>query len=174
MEHVLTLIRVQIDILHPESVPEQYVFLRRAMGYMHTYPGLIHHPAEELIFERLVAYAPQAGPLCDRLSKEHTLFADEETAIFGHIANAEQGDGASWRQIRERGAEYCVMHSGHINDEESKALSQAVNWLSPRDWRNIGEQCRFEHDPLSNPAVLGAYESLYDYIMAENVSFDRH
>lgn len=174
MEHVLTLIRVQVDILHPETGPEQYAFLRRAIGYMHNYPGLIHHPAEELIFDRLTQYAPQARPLCDRLVDEHKMFVRQETAIFGHIANAEQGDGASCKRIMELGADYCMKHVGHISDEESKVLPQAVNWLSPGDWRKIHEQCRFEHDPLGKPAVLAAYESIYDYLMAESVSFNRH
>lgn len=174
MEHVLMLFRLQVDMLNPDTSVDQYAFLHKAIGYMHTSPGLIHHPAEELIFERLIQYTPQAEVLCNRLSDDHRKFTLQETVIFDHIRDVLQGDRGSWKHIREVGADYCVSHAGHIDDEESQAFPQAVNWLLPEDWRAVDEKCHFASDPLSDPKVLLAYDSLYDYIMAENVNFNRH
>ena len=79
MEHVLTLIRLQVDMLQPLTKNEEFVFLRKAVGYMHNYPGLIHHPAEEMISERLKHYLPGAAPLCLKLGEEHKQFNVLET-----------------------------------------------------------------------------------------------
>lgn len=174
MKHVLTLVRVQVDMLHPEAERTQFEFLHNAIGYMHNYPGLVHHPTEELIFERLVRFAPQTGPLCARLIEQHKTFKEQEAAMLSHIRSAQSGDGAACGRIREIGVAYCDAHADHIDGEESEALPRALDCLLVADWREIGAKSHFETDPLGDPKTLARYGSLYDYIMAASVNFSRH
>lgn len=174
MAHIITLIRVQIDMLYPDTDSLQFEFLSKAIGYMNNFPGIVHHPAEDLIFERLVLHAPQIEPLCAHLIEQHNTFKSMEAAILGHIPRAQSGDGEACRRIKALGLAYCTDHVGHIDDEEGEALPQAVNWLSADDWREIGNKLNFAADPLSDPKILTRYDSLYDFIMEMGTTLTRH
>ncbi len=178
MKHVITLLRVQLDVLQPDAHgvahKDSIKFLHNVMGYMHTFPGLIHHPVEELIFERLVRYAPQATPLCAQLTEQHNSFSTQEIAIMGRISRAEASEIHSCLWLKQVGSRYCDAHEDHIDNEELKAFPQAIHWLSVADWDAVREQSRFDLDPLSDSSILAHYGNVYDYIMASSENFTRH
>lgn len=166
MKHMITLIRVQVDLLHPNAESAQFEFLNRAIAYMRNYPGLVHHPAEELIFERLIRYSPEAQALCAELTEQHNTFSAREAEILDGLPRARAGDDAACEHIKELGLAYCTDHVGHIDDEEEKALPQAATWLREDDWREIAAKTNFAIDPLSDPKAVARYDSIYDFIMA--------
>lgn len=174
MTHVLTLIRVQVEMLFPEADASQFEFLGKAIGYMNKYPGVVHHPVEEIVFERLLGYAPELQPVCANLTNQHNTFKVDEAAILGHIPRARNGDGEACRQIKALGLEYCIDHIGHIDDEEGQVLPEAVRRLRADDWRAIGASANFALDPLSDPKTLARCDNLYDFIMAMDTSATRH
>lgn len=60
MERALTLVRFQLDSMREggEDTPNLKP-LGNALVYMRDYPGVNHHPVEEMIFDRLLGYAPE-------------------------------------------------------------------------------------------------------------------
>lgn len=174
MKHMITLIRVQIDILYPAADGMQFEFLDKAIGYMSKYPGLVHHPAEELIFARLLRYSPQTRQLCDHLTEQHNVFSNEEAAMLENLPRARIGDDEACRHIKEIGLTYCAQHVSHIDDEEERALPEAADWLQASDWREIGEKTNFAIDPLSDPKAVARHASIYDFIMATGAAATGH
>ena len=174
MEHVLTLIRLQADMLHSETDAKELTFLQKAIAYMHNYPGLIHHPAEELIFERLQNLAPDTTPLCTKLTEQHRQFSILEIALLAYIAQAQQGDKGICGLIKKLSSTYCVEHVDHLSLEENDLLPQAGAFLTRNDWLDIGYKSNLDMDPLANPDVLRHHESLYDYIMSTDPSLKAH
>lgn len=174
MEHVLTLIRLQVDMLHPLTKNEEFVFLRKAVGYMHNYPGLIHHPAEEMISERLNHYIPDTAPLCLKLAEEHKQFNVLETTLLEYLNQGENGDKGACQLIKELGNTYCAEQFNHIDSEEHDMFPQAIKWLSEDDWLEIGCKSNLDMDPLSNPVILKHYDNLYDYIMSTSLNLEIH
>lgn len=174
MEHVLSLIRLHLDMLGPQPDADQLQFLRNAIAYMHLYPGLIHHPAEELMFERLVRRAPHTEALCGRLEEQHAMFKIMESSMLEKLFEAQVQHIDELACIREVGAAYCLTHAEHIETEESEAFPEAMNWLSSEDWGEIGEKSLFHIDPLNTPQVLANYDNLYDYLMEEGINFTLH
>ena len=174
MEHVLNLIRIQADMLHPKTEMNELAFLQKAIGYMHNYPGLIHHPAEELIFERLQNHAPDAEQLCIKLTDQHKQFSILEITLLEYISQAQEGDLGAFELIKKLSSTYCVEHVDHIAVEENDLLPQAVSSLTTDDWLDIGYKSNLDMDPLANPDILQHHESLYDYIMSSNPSLKAH
>lgn len=174
MEHVLTLIRLHLDMLGPQPDADQFKFLQNAIAYMHLYPGLIHHPAEELMFERLVSRAPHTQAMCGRLEEQHAMFKMMESSMLERLREAQMQQADVLACIREVGGAYCLTHAEHIAAEEGEVLPEAMNWLAPEDWSEIGEKSLFHIDPLSNPRILADYDNLYDYLMEEGINFTRH
>jgi len=174
MEHVLTLIRLQADMLHPKTRQEEYVFLKKAIGYMHHYPGLIHYPAEELIFRHLLQSARDSTHLCIKLTEQHNEFNILEATLFKYIRQAQHGETAVRELIQKLINTYCTEQSEHIIMEEEEIFPQAINLLGADDWLDIGCKSNLEMDPLGNPDVLSHHESLYDYIMSLDLNLRSH
>ena len=174
MEHVLTLIRLQADMLHPQTHNDEFVFLQKAIAYMHNYPGLIHHPAEELILHRLENHAPDTHPLCLKLLEQHKQFNIVETTLITYAGQAQQGDKAACELIKELGNTYCMEQFEHTGCEDKEMLPEAIRWLSTEDWLEIGCRSNLKMDPLGNPEILSRYNNLYDYIMATDLNLEIH
>lgn len=174
MERVLTLIQLQVDSLKAGADPEGFKLLSNAIGYMRNYPGVIHHPTEELIFSRLVANAPETRILCIKLHDQHEAFREQETLLLRRIRHAQSGDLEAWRDIRRIGTSYCAEHANHIRAEEVDMFPQAIKWLNAYDWDQIGEGARLIIDPTLERNDLKQYDNLYDYLMNAGRNLDLH
>ena len=174
MEHVLTLIRLQADMLHPRTRSDEYAFLQKAIGYMHTYPGLIHYPAEEQIFVRLQNSTPETSQLCLRLTEQHIEFNNLETTLFGYINQAQKGDMGVHELIKKSANTYCMEQFDHITMEDKVLLPQAVALLTVDDWLDIGCKSNLAMDPLGDPDTLKHYDNLYDYIISTDPNLKAH
>ena len=174
LKHVLSLLRFQLDILAPEAHRDSFKFINNAISYMSTFSGLVHHPAEELIFERLVGYAPHTAPLCAQLAEQHDSFKTQEIAIMDRLSGKKANEAVRCRWIKKAGSCYCDDNEDHMDTEESKAFPHAIKWLKVADWDEIQEQSRFDLDPLTDPGILARYDNVYDYIMDSSESFTRH
>lgn len=174
MERVLMLIRFQVDSLQPEKDESGLILLRNALGYMHNFPGVIHHPTEEIIYSRLTQLAPDTVPLCAKLREQHRLFGQQETSLLHHIRNAQIGELWAYRLVKETAISYCQEHALHIVSEDDDVLPQAVKCLRPEDWRDVASRCETELDPVFGRDMLQHYESLYDYLMSANGELNIH
>ena len=174
MEHILTLIRLQADMLHCESEAQELAFLQKAIAYMHNYPGLIHHPAEELIFEHLLQQTSDALQLCTKLIEHHKEFNVLETTLLEYINQALHGDKDAFELIKKLSDDYCREHVDHLALEDNELLPQAISALTPDDWRNVAYKSNLAMDPLGNPDIRKHHGNLYDYIMSTNPNLKPH
>lgn len=174
MERVLTLIRFRVDMLRTSSRVAGFALLKNAIAYMRNYPGLAHHPTEEIIFTRLVDFAPATRALCVRLLDQHKEFGRQETILLRHIRRSQDGNMQARRRLLQVGTAYCVDHADHIRSEEDEAFPQAIKWLPETEWREIGNHAMRLITPFSDEGALDSFESLYDYLMDEGGKFDLH
>lgn len=174
MERVLTLIQLQMDSLKEGSDPDGFLLLSNAIGYMRNYPGVLHHPVEELIFGKLVKRAPETRTVCARLHDQHQSFRQRESTLLRRIRSAQAGDVAACRQVKTLGKAYCTEHANHIRSEEIDVIPWAVRWLGAEEWAEIGAQARASIDPSLERNDLKQYDNLYDYLMNAGRSFNLH
>ena len=174
MERVLTLIQLQVDSLKPSADAEGLLLLGNAIGYMRNYPGVIHHPTEELIFSRLVSNAPENRALCARLHDQHEVFREQESVLLHRIRNAQGGDLDACRDIKRVGTAYCAEHANHIRLEELDMFPQAIRWLDAYDWDQVGTAARSIIDPALGREDLKQYDNLFDFLMNSGRNFGSH
>ena len=174
MERVLTLIQLQVDSLKPGADAEGFLLLGNAIGYMRNYPGVIHHPTEELIFGRLISRAPETRNLCVRLHDQHEVFRDQEALLLRRIRNAQGGDLAACGDIKRVGTAYCAEHANHIRLEELDMFPQAIKWLDAYDWVQVGHAARAVIDPALGREDLKQYDNLFDFLMNSGRNFENH
>lgn len=174
MEHVLALLRLQLDMLHPDSELESFTLLNGAIQYLSGFPGLFHHPAEDLIFDCLSGYAPQYGSICSRLKEEHKRFNENESVMLGYITQARAGDPDSCHGLQALGRSYCDAHASHIDLEEHEAFPAAVLWLQEKDWVRVNSTIGISNDPLATPRTFQRYATVYDYLMSAEAYLRLH
>lgn len=169
MERVLTLIRFQLDALETgEQDASSLRVLNNAMVYMHDYPGVNHHPVEEMIFGKLVGYAAEHGTVCAQLTGQHRSFGERETSLLQHIGKARSGNDMSRHHVRDLAIAYCADHSSHIRSEEVDVFPGAQRWLTPLDWQECNRHARETINPDVERHELKRYDNIYDRLMKED------
>ena len=142
--------------------------LGNAVVYMRDYPGVNHHPVEEMIFGKLTGYAPEHGLACAQLSGQHRSFSERETGLLHHIRRARLGDETARRHVKDLGIAYCAEHSSHIRSEEMEVFPGALRWLTPLDWQEVARRSRDTIDPALQQHELRRYDNLYERLMRED------
>jgi hemerythrin-like domain-containing protein len=174
MQAILSMIRLQIELLSADFDENQFKFLRNAMVYMSLYPGAAHHPSEELIFEILIKRRPGINSICEDLIRQHKLFRSIETEIVNELDFFKNGDTDAFSRIKVRGAYYCEEHIWHVDLEDKVIFPAAVDKLGSTDWSNVSEKIDLESSPSNNVNIFKNYGTLYDFIMESDLSLKRH
>ena len=173
MERVLTLVRLQLDSIRDDVADgADFRLLGNAVVYMRDYPGVNHHPVEEMIFQKLTGYSPEHGVACTQLAGQHRSFGERESGLLHHIRRASPGDEMARRHVKDLGTAYCADHSSHIRAEEAELFPGAVRWLTPLDWQEVARRSRDTIDPALKERELKRYDNLYDRLMAEDGGSD--
>ncbi len=171
MERVLTLVRFQLDSMREgdEAQPQpNYRLLANALVYMRDFPGVSHHPVEEMISDKLVGYAPEHRLVCSQLTAQHRSFGQREEALLQYIRRSRLGDEMAQRHVKDLGVAYCAEHASHIRSEEVEVFPGATRWLTPTDWQDVARRSRATIDPALEQRELKRYDNLYERLMAED------
>lgn len=174
MERVLTLISLQISFLTGTRDLRGFTLLSNAISYMHNYPGMSHHPAEELILTKLGVLCPSKAGVCDAVTDQHISFSQNETTMLRHIREAQAGDATACESLKSIGSLYCTEHWDHFFTEENEIFPEALEFLAEDDWCNITAKYMTVADPIFREGGLRYYQSLYDYLMASKIGIDVH
>lgn len=174
MVHVLALVRVQLEMLRPDSPAASFTLLESAIGYLSGFHGRFHHPMEDLIFQCLVRCAPDKASACARLIEEHIQINVQESRMLRHLVQARSGDSKACQAVRILGCTYCDIQAQHIDVEECETLPAAMCLLQATDWSRIRNAASASSDPLSDPDMLRRHETVYDYLMEAGADLRRH
>ena len=151
-----------------------FVLLNNAIGYMHNYPGVTHHPTEEIILTKLRALSPSETTSYDKISNQHIAFSHQETTMLLHIREAQAGDMIACKHLKTIGASYCTDHWEHITIEEKDMFPLALAVLRDKDWEEVLAKRVSVIDPIFQKDSLRYYESLYDYLMSSEMDLNIH
>lgn len=174
MERVLTLIRFQLDSFTGLTDIQGLALLHTAFGYMQGFPGLVHHPAEEILLARLPGHRTDSAAACEKLAQQHAWFGRHESAMLLRMQQARSGDELACRRLQPMGISYCLEHAAHFAMEESEVFPQALEHLPDEDWTEIRARLHSVPDPIFEGQALLHYGNVYDALMALRKRFDLH
>lgn len=165
MSHVLTLIRMQADLLGGPGDLQGIALLNNAIDYMQGYPTVAHHPAEEVVFSKMTKAHPSAQGLCVGLQDQHAWFRDCHAALQRLIRETQAGETKACELLIRQLRTYCTRHVDHVSLEEAQVFPLAKDLLTASDWNAALVSFEIHADPLLDPSLLQRYESIYDYLM---------
>ena len=144
-----------------------YYLMQDILSYMHEYPDAVHHPTEDLLFEKLVLRDPSMQQPLTAVRDEHEQLSQSSAELKKLLAAAAelstpQDEAALTAALRR----YSTKLRRHMQREEQELFPHAVACLANQDWRAIDEQLSRAQDPLFGPEVAGGYRVLYEYFAA--------
>lgn len=166
MERVLTLIHLKLDTLHETQQESKFQLLTNAISYMQNYPGVSHHPTEDIIVAKLAERAPEHRGFCTQLSDQHQRFSRWEIIMLHKLRGAQAGDAEACREVQAIGKSYCTEHASHIHTEEKELFPRALQFLNAADWDTVADHSRAALDPVFARKELRRFDTLHDYLMA--------
>ncbi len=144
-----------------------YCLLRDIAGYLHDYPDQVHHPTEDLLFEKLERRRPSMKKAIQRLRVDHGAVLTETEELLGLLDRAieKRGQGCE-TTIRDACASFARHQAEHMEFENRTLFPAALKSLRPTDWRDIESQFAAVEDPLFGRVVGNKHRRLYEYMIS--------
>jgi hemerythrin-like domain-containing protein len=132
--------------------------------YMHEYPDTVHHPTEDIIFNRLLVRDPDSKKDIDWLRKDHERLAAQTAKITDLLDAAVTDPDDDTRAAAETAVKtYIHRLQKHMEVEEAKLFPRAVECLSHTDWNSVNNRVEKVEDPLFGSSVEREYRPLFEY-----------
>lgn len=146
------------------SAPEEYFLIQDIVRYLHEYPDVVHHPTEDLLFDKLVRRKPDTEKDIVWLRRDHDKLSANTAEILQMLDDAaEQQTPKAAEAVRVELKKYIGRLRRHMRFEEAQVFPGAVQCLANKDWQAIEFRLDAVQDPLFGPAVTRDYRVLYEF-----------
>jgi hemerythrin-like domain-containing protein len=141
-----------------------FFLIQDIVHYMHEYTDAVHHPTEDLMFDKLVQRNPDRAKDVAHLRKDHNAM-HKETARIQKLLDtaARQKTPKAADAVRATTNKYIGRLRQHIEFEENELFPAAIQCLANRDWHAMDMSLEAKQDPLFGPTVQRDYRVLYEY-----------
>lgn len=166
ISRLLDLLDEQLAAVHRETIVD-FELMHDIMEYMTHYPDRVHHPMEDLVFQRLQRHDPDAGPILERLEREHRGLAEKGSAFFEALRQVVDGAMVERKEIEAQGKDYVEFLRKHMAYEDAEAFPLAERNLEDEDWVFVATSLAERTDPVFGPIVADQFRELFERINDE-------
>jgi len=144
--------------------PGDFFLIQDIVHYMYEYTDAVHHPTEDLMFEKLLQRDPDREKDVTYLRRDHNAL-HKDTARIQKLLDvaAKRRTPEAAEAVRAATKKYVRRLRKHIQFEETELFPSAVRCLANRDWHAIEMSLEAMQDPLFGPTVERDYRVLYEY-----------
>lgn len=167
ISRLLRTLEAQMNIVHKEENAD-FDLMHDIMVYMCHYPDHTHHPMENLVFRKLVAYDSSAGDILVRLEREHEGLAEKGQHFLDMLRHVVDGALVERIALEDAGRDYIAFLRRHMEFEDKDAFPRAEQALTNQDWADVASGMEARADPVFGPVIADEFRSLYDYIERES------
>ena len=127
----------------------------------------VHHPSEELIFDRLRAHTSETHPILDILTKQHVLLGQMNKRFRQSLEGIMHEEVLRRDEVEVQGREYVKVLRDHLSMEEAEAFPLARERLAASDWDDLLEEAPSGDDPVFGDADPARFRTLFQHLMAQ-------
>lgn len=157
---LLDLMNEQINQFQRGQQPD-YDLLRDIFDYMTNYPDRLHHPHEDVIFERIVQLVPASYHQVQILTQQHKSIAHNGARFLLRLQSALDGVILPRETVEKPALEYIALYREHMRIEEQEIFPLCRERLRQDDWDVIGKAVKTEVNPLLHGPKEGKYLALH-------------
>lgn len=153
------------DIRDHGSAPN-FDVLGAMVYYIDAFPERYHQPKEDqYLFRILRQRYPAAGPVLDRLERDHRSSERAIRDLEQALERYRQGGPAEFAPFADAVAAYAASQWDHMRAEEEKVIPMAREHLTPGDWMEIDAAFTGHADPLFGARAEAEYDNLFKRIV---------
>jgi len=164
MTLLLDLMERQVAAVRQDEAAD-FALLEGIVDYFLTYPDLVHHPKEDLLFYRLREVDPAAAAGAEELLSGHEglglLARRVARAMVDHIL---QGTAETRLWLVSLGQDFIDINRQHMAEEEQHFFPLVLRTLSEADWAAVDRRIGGRGDPLFGAMVEDRFQSLQQYL----------
>jgi hemerythrin-like domain-containing protein len=154
-------------VLHAGGRPN-YDLMLDIISYLRDYSDRVHHPREDVAFERLARRCPELAPALARLHQEHQVIAEAGEALRALLVAATEDAMLERTRIVVAAAMYLVYYGNHIAREEEEIVGRADRELGAEDWQAVRAAAPARDDPVFGSDPAERYRALRRQIALES------
>ena len=163
---LLDLYDKQLQILMKGGNPN-YIIMRDIMKYMKCYPDVVHHPLEEIIFEKIENKDKVLDENIEKLCKQHSEIDNIGEELYNKLSTIAAGVVTSLDDFKKWSEKYLELMRSHMDLEEGKVFPKIRELFTEVDWEDIDLELSKQHDPIFGARIEAQYEYLYDCVLSE-------
>lgn len=166
MRQLLDIIEREMKAYRDDDLPD-FDLLRMIAEYTVNYPELVHHPKENLIYQRLMSRDPTLRAVVGDLMAEHATLAAMTQRLASAIARVASDEELPRVWLDSLIETYLSANRHHIMMEEEHLYPRALALLTEQEWAEIDDQAARVEDPVFGSKVAAAYLYLHKRITQE-------
>ena len=159
MALLLDLLDLETERLAASGEPD-YDLVRDIMLYMTEYPDVVHHPKEDLIYQRLRSLHPEIDDDLKRVETDHQNIEKSGLMLKNDIEAMSVGANLNRDEIIDNLRQYIEQLREHMYWEEKELFTLADELQSDGDWSAVVLKNDEIGDPLYGPRVERKYRRL--------------
>jgi hemerythrin-like domain-containing protein len=152
-----------LDGLESAGIGDWYL-MQDIVRYLHEYSDTVHHPTEDLMFEKLVQRNPDRKEDVARLRREHVMLEKNTSQLVRVLeTGTKRRTEEDAKKVRDGARGYIRRLRKHMQFEQDELFPSATRCLTSKDWHDIELSLEIAEDPLFGDRVQREYRVLYEY-----------
>lgn len=161
---VLAVLEQQLSIFEKNGQPD-FELIELIVDYFAVYPDAVHHPAEDLVFQKLRQRDPDATILLGDLEVEHAHLRDLLCLVAARISEVLNELELPRATVRDTVQSFVEFFRSHLLMEEIRFFPAAERALTDDDWVELEAKIAAPEDPLFDAQTVERYRGLKDIIL---------
>jgi hemerythrin-like domain-containing protein len=159
---LLNLLERQVGLLNQRQTPD-YEAMYGVMRYMTQFPDRLHHPKEDLVFEKIMLRDEAAKPKVKELLQAHEEIIVKGQRLLEAIEHGRKGDAqADPNLLRKAAHAYIGSLRRHMDIEHLHMFPLAQKLLTAEDWADVDARMKPILDPVFEAEPAGEFKALRD------------
>ncbi len=147
LEQLLGLLEGLLDEFRDGLEPD-YELMCELMEYMIDYADQVHHPSEDLIFERVLAQEGPGHAVLQQLMKQHHALGQMNRRFKESLEGIVHEEVLRRDDVERQGRTLIGLHRDHMRIEDEQAFPLAETCLSETAWNELLAAAPRMQDPV--------------------------
>jgi hemerythrin-like domain-containing protein len=163
---VMALLEGLMDRFSDGAEPD-YELMCELMEYLMDYADQVHHPSEDLIFERLLSMPGQDHEVLRRLMHQHESLAQLNRRFKESLEGIVHEEVLPRDEVEIQGRQLLAALRDHMRLEDEQAFPLAAELLGDDEWAELLAAAPSAQDPVFGQADPERFRALYGQLRAE-------
>lgn len=149
-----------LDRFHEGEEPD-YDLMNEMLEYMDSYADIVHHPTEDLIFQRALDRGAGHHEVFEVLMRQHKGLAEISKRFRQALDGILHEEVLLREDVEGHGRELVATMRAHMRLEDEEAFPIALEYLSEADWAALEAIAPMGEDPLFGTPEPVRFRALY-------------